>query len=78
MDNFVLKRCNILQSKHICEQYCPGVQPETTFAFCTVIQKCRGPPKPKPCEAVPQEFGFSARRNHESQGCSQIPGMRAQ
>ena len=57
-----------------CEQYganlcCPRSQPETTLASCTVIQKHKNPPKPKPCEAVPQGSRFSARpttTNHTS------------
>ena len=41
---FVLSQCNVHQFQHICEQdgahlCCPRCQPETTFAFCTVIQK---------------------------------------
>ena len=61
LDEHVVVRthCNI----HTCEKYganlcCPRFQPETVFAFCTVNQK--NLPGPGPCEAAPQESGFSA------------------
>ena len=40
---------------------CLRFQPETKPAFCAVNPKCKNPPRPRPCEAVPQELGVSAR-----------------
>ena len=62
---FVVKYCNVHLSQHTCEQcgahlYCPRFQPETTFAFCTVIQKRRNPPGPRPCEVVLRSLDFGA------------------
>ena len=56
----VQKHCNFLLFQHTCEQYganlCrPHFQPEITFGFCTVIQRRKNPPRPRPCEAAPQE-----------------------
>ena len=52
-------------SQHTCAQYgadlcCLRFQPEKTSAFCTVIQRRKNPPGPRPSEAAPQRLRFSA------------------
>ena len=78
---FVMEHCNIHLFQHTCEQYganlcCPRFQPDITFDFCIAIPKRTSPLGRRPCEAVPQESGFSVRTrttNHygvpESKAC---------
>ena len=53
----VQMHCNIHLSQRTCEPdganlCCPRFETETTFVFCTVIQKRKNPPGPRPCEAL--------------------------
>ena len=64
---FVQPHGNVRLSQHTFEQYdanlgCLCFQPETMYAFCAVIERCKKkPPGPRPCEAVLPQIGDSAR-----------------